>query len=369
MKILHVISGLAKAAGTSAFCGELANALVARGHEVVIAVKGVLGGNSYTLDEHIQVYGVDNVRRDLIARRVSFDIIHVHGLWTPDLHRVSSCARTIGIPIVWSTHGMTSPWSMHHKWWKKWIAWHVYQRNDLACAALIHVTSEQEAGWNHDLGMRNRQVIVPLGTALAPIMPSQERAENKLLRVLFVGRIYPVKGLMNVVRAAARLKNAPISFRIVGPDQGGHLSELMMEAERLGVAGMFDWAGPKYGDDLSAEYDLCDIFILPSFTENFGAAVVDALAHGKPALTSRFTPWKILEDCRCGWWVSNTPESLADTFKKLLCLDMKELQEMGALGRKLVEARYTWGAVTDLMIESYLSIVKPVNLKECYGHI
>ena len=162
---------------------------------------------------------------------------------------------------------------------------------------------------------------------------------------------------MNVVRAAANLKGVNIKFRIVGPDQAGHLSELVAEAERLGVAAMFDWAGPKYGDELANEYDRCDMLILPSFTENFGAPVVDALSHSKPALASTFTPWKILEERKCGWWVSNGPEKLAETFKKIAVLSAEELEAIGKRGRKLVEDKYTWDAVCSAMINGYKEIL------------
>ena len=120
---------------------------------------------------------------------------------------------------------------------------------------------------------------------------------------------------------------------------------------------MFDWAGPKYGDELSIEYDKCDMLILPSFTENFGATVVDALSHSKPTLASTFTPWKILEERKCGWWVSNEPEKLAETFKKIAALSAEELEAMGKRGRKLGEEKYTWEAVCSAIINGYKEIL------------
>jgi glycosyltransferase involved in cell wall biosynthesis len=245
---------------------------------------------------------------------------------------------------------------MRHKWWKKFIAWHLYQKRDLKNAAIIHSTTALEVEWNRKLGFKNPQIEVPLGTFIQKESAAELRNTGDALKVLFVGRVYPVKGLMNVVRAAANLKEVNIKFRIVGPDQAGHLSELVAEAERLGVVAMFDWAGPKYGEDLANEYDKCDMLVLPSFTENFGATVVDALSHSKPALASTFTPWKILEKRECGWWVSNEPEKLAETFKKIAVLSAKELDAMGKRGRKLVEENYTWDAVVKAMINGYKEI-------------
>ena len=352
MKILHVITGLPKAAGTSVFCGEVANGLAAMGHDVTIAVVNPDAPNLYPLKSQVKLVSISS-----ILTTNDYEVVHLHGLWSPILHKVSAWANGNNIPIVWSTHGMTAPWSMRHKWWKKFIAWHLYQKHDLKNAAIIHSTTALEVEWNRKLGFKNLQIEVPLGTFIQKESSAELRNTSDALKVLFVGRVYQVKGLMNVVRAAVKLNDVNIKFRIVGPDQAGHLSELVAEAERLGVAAMFDWAGPKYGDELSREYDKCDMLILPSFTENFGATVVDALSHSKPALASTFTPWKILEERECGWWVSNEPEKLAETFQKIVALSAEELEAMGKRGRKLVEEKYSWDAVCNKMMSGYKNIL------------
>jgi glycosyltransferase involved in cell wall biosynthesis len=357
MKILHVITRLQKAAGTSVFCGEVANGLVAMGPDVTIAVVNPDDSNLYPLDGRVKFTSISSIltSNSYPLATNSYDVVHLHGLWSPVLHKVSNWAKWNKIPVVWSTHGMTAPWSMRHKWWKKFIAWHLYQKRDLKNAAIIHSTTALEVEWNRKLGFKNPQIEVPLGTFVAKESAVKLRNISDALKVLFVGRVYPVKGLMNVVRAVAKIKDVNIKFRIVGPDQAGHLSKLVAEAECLGVASMFDWAGPKYGDELANEYDRCDMLILPSFTENFGATVVDALSHSKPALASTFTPWKILEERECGWWVSNEPGKLAETFKRIAALSAEELESMGRRGRKLVEDKYTWDAVCSAMIRGYES--------------
>ena len=322
------------------------------GHEVTVAIVNPNAPDLYKLDSRIKLMSIPSV-----LTTNNYEVVHIHGMWSPILHRVSRWAHKNEIPVVWSTHGMTAPWSMRHKWWKKWPVWHLYQKRDLRQASVIHSTTDLEAKWNKELGFKNLQTVIPLGTVLPNKKDSSVIKREDVLRVLFVGRIYPVKGLMNVVRAAVELKDCKILFRIVGPDQDGHQAELMGEAERLGVLGMFDWAGARYGEDLSDEYDNCDMLILPSFTENFGATVVDALSHGKPALASAFTPWKILEERNCGWWVSNKPRDLAKVFRAIVALDTDKLNEMGVCGRKLVEEKYTWAAVCNAMLKGYKEIL------------
>ncbi len=333
MRVLHVVVGMGKASGVTTFVENVVREERALGHEVEV----VTGEQSSCVSSSAYIS--------------AFDVIHIHGLWSPLLHRASRMAAKCKVPVVWSTHGMTAPWSMRHKWWKKIFAWHLYQKRDLKAAVRIHCTTELEAKWNQGLGF-SQTFVVPLGTIL-PRASAGGGAIGKTL--LFVGRIYPVKALDNLIRAfalALRSQSSSSSWRLrlVGPDQAGHLAELKALCDELKLnqppRTEVEFVGPKYGDDLASEYDSCTALALVSHTENFGATVVDALAHGKPVITSTNTPWSIVSERKCGWWISNDVETLAATIVRLFGLSDLCLVEMGANGRTLVEEHYTWPAVT-----------------------
>ena len=315
------------------------------------------------LDRALSAEGIDSrIIRSFSALQTSHVthpyLLHIHGLWRLSNHRAARWARAHGIPVVWSTHGMTAPWALSHKRWKKFLAWWLYQKRDLARAALVHCTSEKEAEWNADaVGLRGRDTlaaskfpIIPLGTRLPDLEAARaSRPRTGSLKVLFVGRIYPVKGLVNLVRAAAQLQD--VEFRIVGADEAGHLAEVKREISLLSLPSpVFAFPGPKYGEELSKEYDACDLLVLPSHSENFGAVVVDALAHAKPVIASTGTPWQILAERRCGWWVENSPDSLVRAIEEART---SPLEAMGARGRALVAERFTWPAVARQMIKEY----------------
>lgn len=351
MKILHITETSEGASGVATFVRELDASLRARGVESLLRTRQELGCGGRELEG---------------ARRP--DVVHIHGLWLKMYHQAAKWARAKGIPIVWSTHGMTAPWSMHHKWWKKLPAWLLYQKRDLKKAAAIHCTTEQEVEWNKALGFKNC-FIAPLGTRLPPIVgvsSSSSRDEetfhsrtpthNSNYTLLFVGRIYPVKGLVNLIKAWALSNADGWKLRIVGPDEAGHLAELEALVRELELVDSVEFVGPKFGDELSAEYENCDSLVLPSFTENFGATVVDAMAHGKPCIASTFTPWKELQERGCGWWVSNEPAKLAAVIDEMMSLDDATRRDMGAKGRRLVEEKYTWKAVAETMISKYKEI-------------
>lgn len=339
MNILHITEALEGASGVATFVRELDASLRAQGVESCVCNHAEQVENS------------------------DADVLHIHGLWLKIYRQAAKWAKANGIPVVWSTHGMTAPWSMHHKWWKKLAAWWLYQRRDLKQAVAIHCTTELEVGWNKRLGFNNC-FIAPLGTRQIQFH-SPTPTSNSDYTLLFVGRIYPVKGLVNLIKAwklavsgwqlaASRVR---WKLRIVGPDEAGHKAELERLVEELGLGDSVEFPGPKFGDELSTEYDNCACLVLPSFTENFGATIVDAMAHGKPCIASTFTPWRDLQNRGCGWWVSNDPTKLAAAIGEMMSLDDAKRREMGAKGRKLVEEKYTWDAVAHTMINEYQKVI------------
>lgn len=400
MKICHVITGLQKAAGTSTFCGEVCNQLVALGHDVTIAVRNSSSPNLYPLDPRIHLVTIDSILHFSPSPSTSsspstspspspfaFSLIHIHGLWSWPLHQVSRWAHAHAIPVVWSTHGMTAPWAMKHKWWKKFLPWHLYQKRNLARAQLIHCTSDFEVEWNRRLGF-NRTFIAPLGTFLPAAEKVKVRDEGEQRKtLLFVGRIYPVKALDRLIEAFAlavrrqHSTSSPSSWtlRLVGPDQAGHMAELMSLCSRLGLSystpegkiihhsspsplafastrPQVEFSGPKFGSNLESEYVNCDALALVSHTENFGATVVDALAHGKPVITSTKTPWSIVDTQQCGWWVENSIAKLSDILWKLFSSSTGELELMGRNGCSLVGEMFIWQSVVKFVISRYVTI-------------
>ena len=92
--------------------------------------------------------------------------------------------------------------------------------------------------------------------------------------------------------------------------------------------------------------------------DNFGATVVDAMAHGKPVITSTKTPWKVVADNKCGWWVDNEVGPLSAALRELFSTSDLDLDLLGQNGRALVEERYTWSAVCDKMLRGYEEVVR-----------
>ena len=403
MKILHVITGLKKAAGTSVFCAEVCNGLAAAGHDVTIAVADPTRTDCYPLDPRIRLISISSLLTHPSSLLTHPSIIHIHALWSPILHKVSNWAHRNKVPVVWSPHGMLTPWAMNNKKWKKRLGWWLYQRKDLARADLLHATAESEVEDVRRMGLRNKMMIAPLGVNIGGRIEgvidhveqvehvevgagnvkmwkrgNEETANNQLDErvdgkkvLLFVSRVQRKKGLINLARAWANLKQESSTcstwlnswkVRIVGPDQEGHTQEVKAECERLGIIDDWEFVGPRYGEKLQSEYANADLFVLPTYSENFGSVVIEALAHKVPVITTKGTPWSELEAEKCGKWIDlpaeglNPPSvwsTLVSALECMMSMPDDERREMGKRGRKLVEEKYTWDAVVKMMTKGY----------------
>ena len=339
MKVLHVTTGMRKASGVTTFVDNVTAELKERGVEVSVVMKE--------------------------ADLASCDVVHIHGLWSPLLHKVSNWAKANKIPVVWSPHGMLTPWALKNKWWKKLLGLALYQYWSLRKADLIHATAQSEVDDVRRLGLKNEVVIAPLGVRIKEdkhhrTPTSSTYTSEQKHTLLFVSRVQRKKGLPNLLDAWARLPcelKSGWTVRIVGPDQDGHTAELVAQANKLGILDEVVFVGPRYDADLDAEYDAADMFVLPTHSENFGSVVIEALAHRVPVICTKGAPWKELETHNCGWWIDIGVEPLVEALKEAMSLSDEDRAAMGARGRKLVEEKYTWKAVVNVMVKGYEEIL------------
>ena len=368
MKILHVIAGMRKAAGTSVFAGEVANELVAQGHEVTIAVADPKCEDCYKLDPRVKLIGFCEV---VVA---DYDVVHIHALWSPVLSKIAKSAYRAGVKVVWSPHGMLTPWALRNKWWKKFLGLALYQYWSLRRADMLHATAESEVADIRRLGLKNRLVTAPLGVrvneAKPPCLlsPSTSNSGNKHT-LLFVSRVQRKKGLPNLLDAWARLPcelKSGWTVRIVGPDQDGHTAELVALADKLGILDEVAFVGPRYDADLDAEYDAADLFVLPTHSENFGSVVIEALAHRVPVICTKEAPWKELETHKCGWWIDDNIDALkAALMDALGFVERGEGVRLGENGLALVKTKYDWTVIGKTLADAYWNVSHgyEINLK------
>ena len=365
MKILYVTDQIFRSSGVSVFCSELCDRLVERGHCVKLALQRPNFKEPYPIKHNEVLTSIKEVVKTF--EHDAWDVVHINGIWNPPYRRIVKLATKYQVPIVWSIHGSLRPWALKHKWLKKALALRLYQLRDLKKASLIHVTATAEADDIPRLGLRMKVFVVPLGVDIKNDVESVRREKQSIVekRILSLSRIHPVKAIDNLVRAWACLKKTMPEIargwkvEVAGECcYPGYLDELKRLCSDLQVSEDVVFRGPIYGKEKERAYTTAKIFVLPSYSENFGSVVVESLSFGTPVITTKGTPWQLCEDNGCGWWIDVGVPPLVDALKRAMSMDDAELLSMGMNGRRWMEKDYSWDAIAEKMMGAYSRLVE-----------
>ncbi len=337
-----------------------------------LAVAGVTvglwsaDGSVSAIPDLADTSGLNRLEGGLAAALRAFgrmDLIHDNGLWLPHNHQLAVLAGHRGVPRLVSTRGMLEPWALAHKRWKKRLAWALYQRHDLCRATCHHVTSTLEGEHLRGLGLAVPIRVAPNGVDVPAAAPGPALARmaggsaGGQRVALFLGRLYPVKGLPMLIDAWAQVRPAGWCLRILGPDEAGHRRQLEERITEQGLAGWVSLVGAVYGAQKASAYGDADLFVLPSYSESFGMAVGEALAHAVPVLTTTAVPWPELAARDCGWRVEPSVAGLAAGLRVATALEPGVLADMGQRGRAWVTAELAWATQSRRMLEIYAAML------------
>jgi glycosyltransferase involved in cell wall biosynthesis len=290
------------------------------------------------------------LRRDIDR----FDVVHTYDLWRFPQFAASRQARRHGIPYVAAPCGALDPWLRSHSPHAKAVAMRLWQREMLDSAALIHYKTPDEQERASDLGIKAPAAVVPNGIDWQSF---QELPDGELFRaqhlaghdgplVLNIGRIEPRKRLDVLVAAFAQLCSEFPDARLalIGPGEGGTVAQLRALADRLGVGSAVVFPGRLRGPDKLEALAAADVWCLPSHFENFGLAVVEALAAGVATVIApevQIAPR--VREARAAVIAEAAPNDLAAALASLLS-DSAERRQLGERGREFAR-RYDWSVV------------------------
>ncbi|NLX26462.1 MAG: glycosyltransferase [Lentisphaerae bacterium] len=293
-------------------------------------------------------------------RRIKPDIVHIHGMWNWRIHVVASVCRSMSIPYVFSPRGALSAWALSQSRMKKRLAWTLFQRRDFYGAAGFHATAEHEEADIRKLGFQQPIILSPNGVNFLPSLPEWNRKVDGRHRLLFLSRIHKVKGLIDLVQAWAKIDRADWVLEIVGGDGEGYWQTVEEEITRLRLSGSVIYSGLLNDERKWEAYRRSDCLVLPSYSENFGLVVAEALYAGIPAIVAKSAPWGDLVAAKAGWWVDNGVEPIAKAIREVISLSDEERSAMGARGRALIEKRCSWDAIGSCMKSGYELLLKKV---------
>ena len=283
-----------------------------------------------------------------------FDLAHIQPAFSFAPTAGCAAARMANLPYVVSPRGTCQPWARGQKRWKRLPYWHLIEQRNLSSAAALHATSVEEETALRQLFPRVPILLVPNGVQM-PSTGSAELRSNR--RVLFLGRLHPIKALDRLLHALSLLtKSYPdVEAVFAGPDDVGEWNRLKPILAQLNPRPNVRYVGPVHGERKSALLSGATLLALPSHMENFGQVVVEALSYATPVVVSRHTPWAVVEKRGAGHWVDNDASSMATAMADVLA-DPARARKMGEAALSLAK-EYSWTAAGDALASAYEGIV------------
>lgn len=276
------------------------------------------------------------------------DVVHLTGVYSfPTIPTLIAC-RMVGKPVVWSPRGALQTWSETSRLRLKWV-W------DVLCRTLIHgmrvtmhVTSQEELEESTARMPGVQQAVIPNGV-MVPEIGQRTWRPNGRLRLLFLGRLHPKKGLENLL-AALPLIRAKAQLTILGTGDLRYVGSLKQLVSRLALREQVRFGGHADESAKHKAFMEADLSVVPSHTENFGLVIAESLAHGVPVIASKGTPWRDLSKHGCGLWVENTAQRLASAIDEM---SDRDLAAMGKRGREWMQRDYQWTSIAEQTLELY----------------
>jgi len=382
MKLLHIISSIGPArGGPSVVIRTMARCQARRSLEVDVATTDDNGKERPAIRERLPVredgvnywifprqtrfYQVSIPLTIWLRRHVSdYDLVHIHGLFCYSSVAAAICAKSAGVPYVVRPFGTLNQWGMQNRRRAlKKLSFRVIESRILRSAARVHFTSEQEALEAQQLGVDHKNLVIANPVELPPagIAPRSFRAFYPELRdrliVLFLSRLDAKKGLDLLLPAFSNvLKGHPgTTLVIAGDGDAAFVARLKETARRLGIDSEVIWAGFLQGEEKIAALADADLFVLPSYSENFGVAVVEAMGAGLPVIVSdQVGIHRDISQAHAGSVTPCNAGDLANTLAMLI--ENREMRALMSANARELARQFSPEAVTEQMIAAYAAI-------------
>ena len=399
MKILQVISVLAPRYGGPSFaCPELSRELVRQGHEVTVFSTDVDGSGHLDVptDRSVASDGVSfryfhgwnpggfyvispDLWRGLRDEVANFDIAHVWSVYGFSTSAAAYWCRKNNVPYVAFPHGSLDPFLRNRNRPRKWIYTKLFAERDYRKASAVMFTSEEElrlaSDWSGlriaaNVVQKPKQLVLYTGIGsewfAKPDGDSGHRFREKYQQlkgkrlIVYLGRLNFKKGLDILARAfslVARDRD-DVHLVIAGPDTEGYEPKIRKWLAEGNALQKTTFTGLLAGTDRFSALQQAEVFALPSYTENFGQVVFEAMACGVPVVVSdRVNIWPEVRNANAGLVVPCDVEATAKALRTLLD-DPVAAKQMGERGRHWVSANLTWEIVARRLLSAYNDVIR-----------
>ena len=328
--------------------------------------------NTHVLDSsHVQIVVLDNKpSHDVIEQAIiegNYDLVHAQGIWMPVYNDIAKICRKHAIPYVMTPRGALEPWCLEQKKWKKKLAMLLYQKKDLQKAAAILTTADMEAQHLRELGIKAPLAVIPNGIDVTEyqcrptdFLPSVKK------QIVFLSRIHQKKGIEILINVWERMRADFPDWNVViaGNGEDTYIEQLKGVISSKGLSDVVEIIPPIFGEAKHKLYMESSLFVLPTYSENFGMVIAEALACGVPVVTTNGTPWQELNEEKIGWCVDLSEENIEKAIREALALPAEDLFAKGQKGSKHINDNYLYTSVAKKNIELYKWILEGGEMPE-----
>ena len=377
MRIIHIVHGKANPSGHNGISRVVYHLnknerKLGVNSEIWAVVDNVDKHFTFKRDKYVSVecfprvripFGSNEIIDRLFAENESIDLVHFHMIWFFDKNIIARALKHAKIPFIITTHGTYS--KPHAMTGKRRVARLLYERVYLNAATEIHAITEDEVEKLKHYGYNGATFIAPNGIALeeVPIVRQSnmflEQKKPGLRRFIWIGQLRDDKNLVSLFHAVKMLSEDnrdKLKIFIFGPDYNNNEKKYKAIVTELGVVDNFQFMGPIYNKDKYNALESADVHILPSISEVFSLAMLDAMACAKPCLVTKgcgYEPWQ-----KDNFYLSfdPVPKGIAEAIEKMLSLN-SDWNKMGQNARSVIERDLNWSTISRTMIENYERIL------------
>jgi glycosyltransferase involved in cell wall biosynthesis len=289
-----------------------------------------------------------------------FDVAHIHALFSPVCSGAATVARIRQLPYILRPLGTLDPADLQKKKQLKQIYATLLERRNIAGAAALHFTSQPEAQISERFGVSTRDLVIPLGVN-PPVHREEKTEPNNQPVILFMSRIEPKKGLNLLIPALERVLAAGHQFQFIlagsNPQDPAYETQIQTQIKQSPLAEYTTITGFVTGEQKARLLQTADLFVLPSYYENFGIAVAEAMVAGIPVMISDGVQiWEQIKRSEAGWVSTGGVDEITALITSAL-QNRQERERRGQNARKLATERYSWDAIATTTIQAYQQIL------------
>jgi glycosyltransferase involved in cell wall biosynthesis len=281
-------------------------------------------------------------------------IIISHGCWRFPT-KWGSYYQKKGIPWIYVPQGMLEPWSTQQKWLKKLVYFQFIEKRLAKEASIIRAVSKPE--------FKNLKNTFEKVALIANCVNSKPQPSKKwgspVKQYLFMSRLHYKKGILPLVKGWINsdcYNNNSARLIVAGPDQG-ELPKIKTEIEKSKCSNIIV-TGPVYGDEKDKLLNESHFFLLPSFSEGFPTAVLEAMQFGLIPLISKGCNFPEAFENQLAIEVSPNEENIKNALIDTLNFDPSILEIWGTKAWQFIEHKYTTEKIADMQYQLYLSLLK-----------